>query len=123
MISPVTAGLESDHLVLRAITDEIMYALMELSGQEYVDEYAQQAKNRLRSGRRPRRRPGGRTGTGGGAGPRGRAARRGRAPGDLRLGPGRRLPAAHSRPTPGRHGLHRRQAGGGAGSGATRAST
>jgi 1-acyl-sn-glycerol-3-phosphate acyltransferase len=38
--------------VLRAITDEIMYALMELSGQEYVDEYAQQAKNRLRSGRR-----------------------------------------------------------------------
>jgi 1-acyl-sn-glycerol-3-phosphate acyltransferase len=46
------AGLESDHLVLRAITDEIMYALMELSGQEYVDEYAQQAKNRLRPGRR-----------------------------------------------------------------------
>ncbi|HSS89818.1 MAG TPA: lysophospholipid acyltransferase family protein [Streptosporangiaceae bacterium] len=46
------AGLESDRLVLRAITDEIMYALMELSGQEYVDEYAQQAKNRLRSGRR-----------------------------------------------------------------------
>jgi hypothetical protein len=29
-----------------------MYALMELSGQEYVDEYAQQAKNRLRPGRR-----------------------------------------------------------------------
>ena len=46
------AGLESDHLVLRAVTDEIMYALMELSGQEYVDEYAQQAKNRLRPGRR-----------------------------------------------------------------------
>ena len=46
------AGLESDLLVLRAVTDEIMYALMELSGQEYVDEYAQQAKNRLRSGRR-----------------------------------------------------------------------
>ena len=38
--------------MLRAITDEIMYALMELSGQEYVDEYAQQAKNRLRPGRR-----------------------------------------------------------------------
>ena len=31
------AGLESDQLVLRAVTDEIMYALMELSGQEYVD--------------------------------------------------------------------------------------
>ena len=46
------AGLESDHLVLRAVTDEIMYALMELSGQEYVDEYAQQAKSRLRGGRR-----------------------------------------------------------------------
>jgi hypothetical protein len=46
------AGLESDHLVLRAITDEIMYALMDLSGQEYVDEYAQQAKNRLRGARR-----------------------------------------------------------------------
>ena len=38
------AGLESDRLVLRAITDEIMYALMELSGQEYVDEYAQRAR-------------------------------------------------------------------------------
>ena len=46
------SGLESDHLVLRAVTDEIMYALMELSGQEYVDEYAQQAKNRARAGRR-----------------------------------------------------------------------
>jgi 1-acyl-sn-glycerol-3-phosphate acyltransferase len=34
------------------VTDEIMYALMELSGQEYVDEYAQQAKSRLRAGRR-----------------------------------------------------------------------
>jgi 1-acyl-sn-glycerol-3-phosphate acyltransferase len=51
------AGLESDPLVLRAVTDEIMYALMELSGQEYVDEYAQQAKNRLRSGRRFTRAP------------------------------------------------------------------
>jgi 1-acyl-sn-glycerol-3-phosphate acyltransferase len=39
-------GLESDRLVLRAVTDEIMYALMSLSGQEYVDEYAQQAKQR-----------------------------------------------------------------------------
>jgi len=46
------AGLESDHLVLRAITDEIMYALMELSGQEYVDEYAQRAKSRARAGRK-----------------------------------------------------------------------
>jgi len=46
------SGLESDHLVLRAVTDEIMYALMELSGQEYVDQYAQQAKNRARAGRK-----------------------------------------------------------------------
>ncbi|HZC41535.1 MAG TPA: lysophospholipid acyltransferase family protein [Streptosporangiaceae bacterium] len=42
------AGLETDHLVLRAVTDEIMYTLMNLSGQEYVDEYAQQAKARLK---------------------------------------------------------------------------
>jgi 1-acyl-sn-glycerol-3-phosphate acyltransferase len=37
-------GMESDRLVLRAITDEIMYALMELAGQEYVDIYAADAK-------------------------------------------------------------------------------
>jgi len=40
-------GLEQDHLVLRAMTDEIMYELMKLSGQEYVDEYAQRAKVRV----------------------------------------------------------------------------
>jgi 1-acyl-sn-glycerol-3-phosphate acyltransferase len=40
-------GLEHDHLVLRAVTDEIMYELMRLSGQEYVDEYAHGAKGRL----------------------------------------------------------------------------
>ena len=40
-------GLENDHIVLRAMTDEIMYELMKLSGQEYVDEYAQRAKGRL----------------------------------------------------------------------------
>ncbi|MGW4423009.1 lysophospholipid acyltransferase family protein [Streptosporangium sp. NPDC004631] len=37
-------GMEEDRLVLRAVTDEIMYALMELSGQEYVDRYAASAK-------------------------------------------------------------------------------
>jgi 1-acyl-sn-glycerol-3-phosphate acyltransferase len=37
-------GMENDRLVLRAVTDEIMYALMELSGQEYVDKYAASAK-------------------------------------------------------------------------------
>ena len=40
------AGLEADPLVLRAVTDEIMYAVMNLSGQVYVDEYAQRAKAR-----------------------------------------------------------------------------
>jgi 1-acyl-sn-glycerol-3-phosphate acyltransferase len=44
------AGLKSDRLVLRAVTDEIMYAVMSLSGQEYVDEDAQRAKKRARPG-------------------------------------------------------------------------
>lgn len=34
------AGMAGDRLVERAVTDEIMYELMELSGQEYVDTYA-----------------------------------------------------------------------------------
>ena len=38
-------GLETDRIVLRAMTDEIMYELMRLSGQEYVDEYAQRSKS------------------------------------------------------------------------------
>jgi 1-acyl-sn-glycerol-3-phosphate acyltransferase len=37
-------GLEQDRLVLRAVTDEVIYAIMKLSGQEYVDQYAQRAK-------------------------------------------------------------------------------
>jgi 1-acyl-sn-glycerol-3-phosphate acyltransferase len=37
-------GMEDDRLVLRAVTDEIMYALMELADQEYVDKYATSAK-------------------------------------------------------------------------------
>jgi 1-acyl-sn-glycerol-3-phosphate acyltransferase len=37
-------GMEGDRFVLRSITDEIMYAIMELSGQEYVDLYAPAAK-------------------------------------------------------------------------------
>jgi 1-acyl-sn-glycerol-3-phosphate acyltransferase len=43
------AGLKTDRLVLRAVTDEIMYAVMNLSGQEYVDEDAQRAKKRGRA--------------------------------------------------------------------------
>jgi 1-acyl-sn-glycerol-3-phosphate acyltransferase len=38
------AGMEGDRFVLRSITDEIMYELMQLSGQEYVDCYATKAK-------------------------------------------------------------------------------
>ncbi|WP_433529225.1 lysophospholipid acyltransferase family protein [Micromonospora sp. CA-263727] len=38
------AGRAGDRFVERAITDEIMYELMELSGREYVDVYAQKLK-------------------------------------------------------------------------------
>ncbi|MET9364291.1 lysophospholipid acyltransferase family protein [Streptomyces sp. NPDC006632] len=38
------AGMEGEKAVLRAVTDEIMYKVMELSGQEYVDRYAADVK-------------------------------------------------------------------------------
>ena len=38
------AGMENDRYILRSITDEIMYEIMRLSGQEYVDMYASRAK-------------------------------------------------------------------------------
>lgn len=38
------AGLSEDRFILRSITDEIMYAIMELSGQTYVDRYATAAR-------------------------------------------------------------------------------
>jgi 1-acyl-sn-glycerol-3-phosphate acyltransferase len=41
------AGLEGDRFILRSITDEIMYELNRLSGQEYVDIYASSVKDRL----------------------------------------------------------------------------
>jgi 1-acyl-sn-glycerol-3-phosphate acyltransferase len=37
-------GMENDRYILRSITDEIMYEIMRLSGQEYVDMYASRAK-------------------------------------------------------------------------------
>jgi 1-acyl-sn-glycerol-3-phosphate acyltransferase len=37
-------GLENDRYILRSITDEIMYEIMRLSEQEYVDMYATRAK-------------------------------------------------------------------------------
>ncbi len=39
------AGMSGDRFVLRSMTDEIMYELMALSGQEYVDMYAAKAKS------------------------------------------------------------------------------
>jgi len=43
-------GMENDRFVLRSMTDEIMYELMELSGQEYVDLYAARAKEVIADG-------------------------------------------------------------------------
>ena len=40
-------GMEDDRFVLRSITDELMYELMLLSRQEYVDMYATSMKDRL----------------------------------------------------------------------------
>lgn len=38
-------GMENDRFVLRAITDEIIYRMNQLSGQEYVDVYASTVRN------------------------------------------------------------------------------
>ena len=38
------AGMAGDRFIERAVTDEIMYELMTLSGREYVDVYAQKVK-------------------------------------------------------------------------------
>jgi 1-acyl-sn-glycerol-3-phosphate acyltransferase len=40
------AGMAGDRFIERSMTDEIMYALMELSGQTYVDVYAASVKER-----------------------------------------------------------------------------
>ncbi len=39
-------GMEGDRIVLRAVTDEIMYELMKISGQEYIDVYASSVKEK-----------------------------------------------------------------------------
>jgi 1-acyl-sn-glycerol-3-phosphate acyltransferase len=69
-------GMEEDRLIQRSVTDEIMYELMRLSGQEYVDEYAAVVKLRLAGtpadGSGSAGGPdisGGSDGSGGGAGP------------------------------------------------------
>lgn len=43
------AGLEGDRFILRSITDEIMYELIRLSGQEYLDVYASSVKEKAGS--------------------------------------------------------------------------
>jgi 1-acyl-sn-glycerol-3-phosphate acyltransferase len=40
-------GMESDRFVLRSITDEIIYEMNKLSGQEYVDIYASTIKGNM----------------------------------------------------------------------------
>jgi 1-acyl-sn-glycerol-3-phosphate acyltransferase len=46
-------GLEDDRFILRSITDEIMYEIMRLSGQEYVDVYAARAKALDKEAKKP----------------------------------------------------------------------
>jgi 1-acyl-sn-glycerol-3-phosphate acyltransferase len=56
-------GMEKDRYILRSVTDEIMYEIMRLSGQEYVDLYASKAKELAAKARKdvaelPRAEPG-----------------------------------------------------------------
>jgi 1-acyl-sn-glycerol-3-phosphate acyltransferase len=48
-------GLEGDRYILRSVTDEIMYEIMRLSGQEYVDMYATRAKEEAKRASRESR--------------------------------------------------------------------
>ena len=41
------AGMEGERAVLRAVTDQIVYNIMQLSGQRYQDVYASTVRNRL----------------------------------------------------------------------------
>ncbi|MEV5144751.1 lysophospholipid acyltransferase family protein [Streptomyces sp. NPDC052727] len=50
------AGMEHEKAVLRAVTDEIIYAILALSGQEYVDEYAAVVKERQAAEQNAKRR-------------------------------------------------------------------
>ncbi|MFE7182972.1 lysophospholipid acyltransferase family protein [Streptomyces erythrochromogenes] len=50
------AGMERERAVLRAVTDEIMYAILGLSGQEYVDRYAAEVKAEEEEARKKARR-------------------------------------------------------------------
>ncbi|MCC3270585.1 1-acyl-sn-glycerol-3-phosphate acyltransferase [Arthrobacter gengyunqii] len=46
------AGMENDRFIQRSVTDEIMYELMRLSGQEYVDVYASTMKEKQAAARK-----------------------------------------------------------------------
>ncbi|MFB7637028.1 lysophospholipid acyltransferase family protein [Streptomyces sp. NPDC056149] len=59
------AGLVDERTALRAVTDEIMYAILTLSGQEYVDVYATDAKAAAQAASRTEPRSPGRRGQGG----------------------------------------------------------
>ncbi|MFI1291928.1 lysophospholipid acyltransferase family protein [Streptomyces sp. NPDC020792] len=50
------AGMEHEKAILRAATDEIMYAILSLSEQEYVDQYAAVAKAEQAEAKGDRRR-------------------------------------------------------------------
>ncbi len=79
-------GLENDRFILRSVTDEVMYEIMRLSGQEYVDIYATRAKAREKSADRgdsSRKGP-----DAGGTGASGRGAVRGRSRSRGRSAPG-----------------------------------
>ena len=78
-------GLENDRFILRSITDEIMYEIMQLSGQEYVDIYG--AHGQEVDGRDRRQRARGRRQAAAAAG-RGRRPRADASPADGRPGLG-----------------------------------
>jgi 1-acyl-sn-glycerol-3-phosphate acyltransferase len=52
-------GQATDRQVLREVTDEVMREILKLSGQEYVNIYAQQAKQQLAAGQVPGQAAGG----------------------------------------------------------------
>ena len=51
-------GMSNDRYILRSITDEIMYEIMRLSEQEYVDMYAAKAKDLAKATKEPADGPG-----------------------------------------------------------------
>jgi 1-acyl-sn-glycerol-3-phosphate acyltransferase len=63
-------GMESDRFILRSVTDEVMYEIMKLSGQEYVDIYATAAKRQIAEAAKA---AAAEASTGGGAGAKGAA--------------------------------------------------